>query len=247
MPQAASSISRDPYLRVLLMGTAKVGKSTSTILSMIKAFGPGYVVCCGDKSGMAPAARQSSKFLFDIIRDENDMEAALKEARRGVKDSEYKWIFVDDYSLFASWLEQALRDESARASKEGKADGRKFYPELKSRLINYVRRFQDIKAHLIFTTHFVSPSQEIDGQRAKAGQGIMPMIPGAAREEIPALFNDVLFMEKEKDKRVFQVNPEGVWGPGSRAADGTHTIEADFGVFWKLGNDAHKAAAGARR
>jgi hypothetical protein len=241
MPQAASSIERDPYLHVLLMGAAKCGKSTSTITSLVKAFGPGYVVCCGDRGGMAPATRRTQKFEFDVVRDETDMEGALKEARNGVKDGKYKWVFVDDFSLYASWLEGALRDASAKQNKSGEPDGRRYWPEYKTRLLNIPRRLFDLKAHIVVATHYIEQSQEIEGQRAKSGPGIIPMIGGSAREELPALFNDVVFMEKEKDgRRVFKLNPEGVWGPGCRSTDETRAIDADFGEFLKVAKDAGK-------
>lgn len=254
MPQAASALERDPYLRALVMGSAKVGKSTSIITSLATTFGQGYVFCCGDTSGMAPATRRTKKFVFDKIRDENDMEAAIKEARRGVKESEYTWVFVDDYSLYASWLEGALRDDSAKKNKSGEADGRRYWPEYKQRILNVPRRLFDIRCHIVFATHYIEQSPEIQDnqtgarQRAKEGVGIVPMFGGSAREELPALFKDVIFMEKDKTgKRVFQVNPEGVWGPGCRSADGTHTIEADFGAFMKLAHEFDKKAVGGRR
>lgn len=234
MPQAASALEREPYLRVLLMGAAKCGKSTCTISTLAAAFGHGYVLCCGDKSGMMPASRRTKKFDYDVIRDENAMEAALKEAKRGVKEGAYKWIFVDDFSLYATWLEGELRDASARQNKSGEPDGRRYWPEYKSRLLNLPRRLFDTKAHVVFATHFIEQSQEIDGQRAKSGTGIVPMIGGSAREELPALFQDVLFIEKKNDRRVFMVNPMGVWGPGCRSTDETREIEADFGAFFKL-------------
>jgi hypothetical protein len=248
MPQSATVLEKEPYLRALLMGRAKAGKSTCTIVSL-SALGPGYVLCCGDKSGMAPAARRTKLFSFDIVRDENDMEACLKEARRGVKDGDYKWLFVDDFSLYASFLEGALRDASASQNKSGEPDGRRYWPEFKSRLLNIPRRMFDAKAHVVFTSHFIEGSPEIDGQRSKTGTGIVPMIGGSSREELPALFQDVIFMEREKDgRRVFQVNPEGVWGPGCRSVDGTSTIDADFGVFLKLAGDSYKkAATGGKR
>jgi hypothetical protein len=235
MPQAASSIG-DPILRVLLMGAAKVGKTVATIPSLVKAVGTGYVIACsGDKGSVAPAARRTSKFTYDLVHDETEMEAAIKEARRGVKEGRYKWIFVDDFSLYASVLEGLLRDWSSKRSKSGEANGREVYPELKTRIMNVPRRLFDLDVHIVFATHYIEQNREMDGQRAKSGTGIVPMIPGSAREELPALFQDVVFMEKDKDKRVFRVNVngEGVWGPGSRSLDGVETIDADFGEFLK--------------
>lgn len=249
MPQSASDSLEESPLRVLLMGIPKVGKSTCTIVSLSKAFGEGYVACCGHKSGMAPAARRTKKFKFDIIRYESDFEAYLKEARDGAKKGVYKWLFVDDFSLFASFLAQNLRDASAAQSKNNEADGRRYWPEFKQRLLNIPRRLFDIpKVHIVFTSHYIEQSPEItdpkngNSQRRKEGTGVVPMISGAAREELPALFPDVIFMEKENDKRIFRVNPEGVWGPGCRSADGTHTIDADFGAFYKLASDTTRSA-----
>jgi hypothetical protein len=241
MPHAASALERETYLRVLLMGAAKCGKTTTAIDSLVRAFGPGYVLVCGDKSGLEPAVRRTKKFEWDLIRDENDMETALKEARRGVKEGKYKWIVNDDFSLYASWLEGALRDASAVANKSKQPDGRRYWPEYKSRLLNIVRRSLDINAHAVFITHFIEQSGEITDpetgvtQRPKSGIGIVPMIGGSAREELPALFKDVIFMEKAArgDERVFKINPQGVWGPGCRSVDGTRDIPADFGEFMK--------------
>jgi hypothetical protein len=241
MPIAASALERETYLRVLLMGPAKIGKSCASIASLAHTFGLGYVFVCGDKSGLEPVLRRTKKFECDLVRDENSMETAIKEAKRGVKEGKYKWIVVDDFSLYASWLEGALRDASALANKSGEPDGRRYWPEYKTRLLNVARRLLDANAHVVFVSHYISQSQEIDGQRAKSGNGIVPMIGGAAREELPALFKDVIFMEKGKDdSRVFKVNPLGVWGPGCRSIDGTKDINADFGEFLRLSQAGDK-------
>jgi hypothetical protein len=235
MPQLANDLEKEPYFRVLLMGYAKVGKTRSSVVSLANTFGNGYVLNCGDKSGLGPPARITKKFEFDIVRDFNDMETCLKTARTGVKEGKYKWIFVDDFSLYASYLEGALRDKSASQSSKNEPDGRKYWPEFKQQLLNIPKRLFDLKAHVVVASHWIEPTREIDGQKSKSGRGVLPMIGGSAREEMPAMFHDVLFMEKEKDgRRVFQVNPEGIWGPGCRSTDGTHTIPADFGDFWKL-------------
>jgi len=236
MPIAATELERELFLRVLLMGPPKIGKTRSTIDSLARAFGPGYVIECGDKSALAPALRQTTKFTFDLVRDENQMETAIKEGKSGAKAGRYKWIVMDDYSLYGTWLEGELRDASAAANKSNEPDGRRYWPEYKSRILNIVGRLLDSSAHVVFVSHFIEQSQEIDGQKAKSGRGVLPMFGGSVREELPARFVDVLFMDKIKDHRVFMVNPEGVWGPGCRSVDGTKEIEPDFGDFWKLMN-----------
>jgi len=234
MPQAASALDREPYLQAIVLGIAKSGKSYSCILSLTKAFGNGYVIACGTKGGMTAVSKVTKKFDFDTINSERDMEAAIKEARRGVSEKAYKWVFVDDFSLYCSWLEGELRDESSQGGTK-EPDGRRVYPELKQRIMNIARRLLDLNAHVIFACHWVNPSKEIQGQKAKAGDGIVPMIPGAAREELPALFQDVIFLDVvDENKRVFKINPLGVWGPGCRSVDGTQEIPADLGLFFKM-------------
>lgn len=221
----------------------------STIVSLVELAGYGYVITPGDKSSLGPAMRATKKFEFDLVRDEVDMDACLKTAREGVKEKKYGWVFIDDYSLYGSTLEGLLRDESAKQNKSGKPDGRTWSPEFKNRILNTVRRAFDLKCHLVVASHYIEQSGEIvdqqtgNVQRAKSGRGIMPMLYGSAREELPALFTDVLFMEKIDDRRVFQVNPDGVWGPGSRSVDGTHTIDASFVEFMKLTKSGELAKA----
>jgi hypothetical protein len=242
MAQAAESLQRDPHLRVFLLGAPKIGKSFCTITSMAESVGLGYVIVGGgDKSSIAATTRRTKKFVYDVVRDEEDMEAAIKEAFRGVKEEGWKWVFMDDYNLYASWFEGALRKKFAGGGGAGDADGRRMWPEYTSKLMNIPRRLFGLKTHVIFASHFIAGGPEIDGQRAKSGMGIIPLFRGSLREELPAIFNDILFIEKvsgekrgDPDRRVFQINPDGVWGPGSRSADGTHTIDADFGAFLRL-------------
>lgn len=244
MPQAATTLERDAHHRILVLGAAKCGKSTTITASLVEAYGHGYVVLCGDRSSLLAASRRTRKFSFDIVRNENNMEAAIKDARDGVKAATFKWIFVDDFTLYASWLEGELCDRSRNS--KGEPDGRRYWPEYRQRLNNIVGRFFDLKAHVVFSGHYIEAPQLIDGQRDKTGVGIMPMLGGAAREEIPARFHDVVFMEKRKGKdadtshRVWLINPTGVWGPGCRSVDGTREIDASFKAFDKAMFDSER-------
>jgi hypothetical protein len=232
-PQTAESVALLGHLRVLLMGFAKVGKTTSSIKSLVDMAGDGYVIECGDKSSLAPAARQTKRFSFDVVRDESQMELAIREARQGAKAGKYGWILLDDLSIYAQWLEVALRDASARSSKNNEPNPFQYWPAHKERLINIVARLFDAKCHFVCTTHYMEPPAAKDGQRAKHGEGIVPLIGGSARELLPAYFSDVLFMEKVDGKRSFVVNPEGVYGPGCQSTDESVVLDASFKAFWE--------------
>ncbi len=233
MPQEASALERESYDRVLILGQPHIGKSTSIVSSAAAAFGPGYVINCGKKTGLLDAARRNDKFKWDLIRDEAQMEDAIKEARRGAKEGAYKWIALDDYNLYASWLEVALEDQTRNA--KGEADGRRFWREYRKRLVNILIRCFDFKAHVYCVCHYIETGGGlIDGQTEKTGEGVAPLFAGAARKEIPSMFGDVVFMapaSKDQSKRSFFINPVGVYGPSCAGVDGTREIEADVGLL----------------
>jgi hypothetical protein len=207
--------------------------STSVVASAVAAFGTGYVINCGKKEGLADAARRNPRFKWDIVRDEAQMEDALKEARRGAKDGAYKWIVIDDYNLYASWLEVALEDQTRNA--KGEADGRRFWREYRKRLVNILVRCFDFKAHLYVISHYIETGGGLlEGQTEKTGVGVAPLFAGAARKEIPGMFGDVVFMapsSKDPSGRSFFINPVGVYGPSCLSVDGTREIPADVGLL----------------
>lgn len=243
MPQDASALEREPFDRVLILGDPHIGKSTSVVASAAKALGPGYVINCGKKTGLLGAGRRSKRFKWDLVRDEPQMEDALKEARRGCKEGRYKWIVIDDYNLYASWLEVALEDQTRNA--KGEADGRRFWREYRKRLINILIRCFDFKGHLYVISHFIESGDGIiEGQTEKTGYGVAPLFAGAARKEIPGLFGDIVFMaphSKDMTKRSFFINPVGVYGPSCLSADDTQEIDADVGVLHEEFEKAAKA------
>lgn len=233
MPQEASALEREPYDRVLVLGQPHHGKSSAVVSSAAAAFGPGYVINCGKKSGLLGAKRRNDNFKWDLIRDEVQMEAALKEARQGCKDGTYKWVVIDDYNLYASWLEGALEDQTRNA--KGEADGRRFWREYRKRLVNILIRCFDFKAHVYVISHYIETGGGlIEGQTEKTGVDVAPLFGGAARKEIPGMFGDIVFMApntKDPSKRSFFVNPIGVYGPSCLSAVGTFEIDADVGVL----------------
>lgn len=242
MPQDASALEREPYDRVLFLGDPHIGKSTSIVSSAAQAFGMGYVLNCGKATGLLDASRRSSKFKYDVIRNETQMEDAMKEARRGCRDGTYKWVVVDDFNLYGSWLEGALEDQTRNA--KGEADGRRYWREYRKRLLNIVIRGMDFKAHYYLICHYIETGGGlIDGQTEKTGVGVAPLFAGAARKEIPAQFNNTVFMApstKDKSKRSFFINPVGVYGPSCLDLPGTHEIEADVGVLHAAFESASK-------
>lgn len=247
MPQEASELEREPYDRVLVLGQPHHGKSTSVVSSAAQAFGMGYVINCGKKTGLLDAARRSNRFKWDLVRDQGQMEDALKEARRGCKEGLYKWVVIDDYNLYASWLEVALEDQTKNA--KGEADGRRFWREYRKRLINILIRCFDFKAHFYVISHYIeSGTGLIEGQTEKTGMDVAPLFAGAARKEIPGMFADIVFLaphSKDPAQRSFFINPVGVYGPSCLSLPGTREIPPDVGLLHKEFEKAGKAGKAA--
>lgn len=239
MPQDASALERDPFDRVLFLGEPHAGKSTSIIGSAAAAFGMGYAINCGKKEGLSDAARRNKNFKWDLVRDEVQMEDALKEARRGAKAGEYKWVALDDFNMYASWLEIALEDKTrgrpTTENPDGAPDGRRFWREYRKRLVNICVRCFDMKCHFYCISHYIETGGGlIDGQTEKTGIGVAPLFGGAARKEIPGMFADIVYMapsSKDFSRRSFYINPVGVFGPSCLSAKGTHEIDADVGIL----------------
>jgi hypothetical protein len=233
LPQDASALEREPYDRVLFLGLPHHGKSTSIVGSAAESFGMGYVINAGKRTGLLDAARRNGSFKWDLVRDEAQMEDALKEARRGCKDGTYKWVAIDDLNLYASWLEMALEDQTRNA--KGEADGRRFWREYKKRIINIVVRCFDFKAHFYVISHYIEAGGGlIEGQTEKTGVGVAPLFGGALRVELPGMFADIVYLapsSKDSSRRSFYVNPVGVFGPSCLSLPGTHELDADVGVL----------------
>lgn len=214
MPLSAKELVSDSYLSLMVEADSKCGKSQSVGQSLIKAFGSIYIIECGTPSSLKPLQRVTQKFEYDLIRTEDDMENAIRDARKGVRDNKYKAVFLDDYNLYGMSLYTKLRADLA--GKSGEADGRVVWWEWRKRVVNVINRLMDIKAHFVMACHPAS-------------------FMGKAGAEIPGVFSDVVFMTKDnKDSRIFCINSDMEPGRGSRSIQGEHKIEADIGVFWKL-------------
>ena len=215
MPIPAKELADATYISLMVEADSKTGKSRSIGQSLVKAFGMIYIIECGTSSALKPLHSVTQKFEYDLVREESDMENAIRAARKGVEADKYKAIFLDDYNLFASALQVELNKKMASAQ-SGNADGRAVWWEYRKRVLNMCHRLMDVEAHFVMACH---PGSFL----------------GKAGNDIPGVFDDVVWMTKNnKGERIFQINGDTEPGRGSRSIQGEHKIEADVGVFWKL-------------
>ena len=205
----------------MVEGPAKLGKTRSVGDSLGRAFGLGYIIQCGTKTSMGPLQRVSRKFEWDLIRDEPQMETAIKEARKGVKENHFKWVLLDDFNFYTTTLLEDLAFESR--NQKGEPDGRKYWTEWYKRTLNTIRRLMDIQVHFVMTCHPES-------------------FMGKMKDEIPGQFTDVIvFDHNNKHERVFLLNSETTPGRACRSYDTKLEIEADCGKLWSLFQESAKA------
>lgn len=230
MPLPASALERDEFLRLLVMGPPKVGKSTCVVAT---SPGPVRVLLCEADSALKGARRHSPKnhFDFERIKGWDSMMSALKEARDDIKAGKLKTLVVDPLSDFAAVLEEACLAQTDN----GKGpDGRRAYPEYGRRLRHLIEQLFRLQCHVIVITHYIEVGggevQPDGGGEAtpRTGEGIVPLLAGKARALVAAKFNDVCWFDLDKKgQRFIETGPTGRWGPGCRSLDGTHMIPAD--------------------
>jgi peroxiredoxin len=232
MPIDSKDLAAASYLRLLVMGPPKVGKTTVCVGTAPE--GGVYVVNSDDKSSLRPAQRVRT-FTCDhcLGTDLQAIENALKEARTGVKEGRYGTIVWDTITKYAARVEEVFANATIGA--KGEPDGRRYWPAYKKHLHGVIDRLFALKAHVIVTAHFLEQSSvQIEGQVSKMGAGIVPALGGAARASIPAEFQDVVFLEKRKgDKRVFVTSVDGVYGPGCRSLPGVAEVDANVAELWR--------------
>jgi AAA domain len=228
MPLSARELEKDPFLRVLLMGPPKVGK-TSLVIATSPS--PVRVLLCESDSALTHAVRVAGpNFTFERTKDWNTMSTAIQEARKDAEAGKIKTLIVDPLSDFATVLEE----QCLKQTDTGRGpDGRRAYPEYNRRMRHLLEQLFRVPAHLVVVTHYIDTGggevQPDGGGEAtpRTGEGIVPLLPGKARALVAARFPDVVWMDYQKGERVLVTGPRGAWGPGCRSLGDTQMIPAN--------------------
>lgn len=223
MALSASELERDRFIKVLLMGPPKAGKSTCAVAT---SPGPVRVFLCESDSALQSVRRFKDDFTFERTRTHEAMLEATYEARRDIKKGRIKTLVVDPLSTMAAKLEEHCLKVTRTSSNA--ENPMKAYPMYGRILRQITEQLLDLKCHVIVITHYieVGSSESLDGT-PQTGEGIVPMLAGKARATLSAAFPDVVWMDIQKGKRVLVTGPQGAWGPGCRSLKDTTIIPAD--------------------
>lgn len=243
MPIPSSSLEHDSFLRMLLMGVPKGGKTTHAIAT---APGPVRVLLCENDSALRGAKREGASFDFERVKGWDTMSKFVVEAKRDAKEGKIKTVVVDPLNVFAdALLEECL---ASTKSKEGNEDGRKAHPEFTRRIKHIIALMQTIPAHLVVISHYMEVGGGDDNDKPKSGRGICPLMPNmASRTAVAAMFYDVVWFDQaSKDQaghngRIFVTGPDGAWGVGCRSLSKNEILPAHIGKFIERMKEVSKA------
>lgn len=221
MPRDSSEINASSYLRLLVIGAPKVGK-TQTIIST--APGPVYVINSDDENSLKPAARVCN-FQWGLSTGNglDTFDSSYLEARKGVKEGRYQTVVWDTLSLYASRLQNFLFPTAG----EKPGHGPQLWDLYRRHLLSCVDRLFSLKAHVIINSHYIKETVGEDKSE------LLPMVSGKAVREIPALCQDIIYLDAKGDSRYFSLSPKGITGVGCRSLPGIATLEADVSLLWE--------------
>jgi AAA domain len=245
VPLSATDIAGPRYLRMLVLGWQKIGKSCAVIST---APGKVYVINTDQPTSLEPVLDFRQDFLHNHVRSSLEMNDALALATQLVRDGEVQSVVWDTMSGYSPIVEAEAF--AATLTSNGNEDGRTASPLYRKIMRATVKRLFNLKCHVIVISHYLDSGGQSDDagkgedgkpvkRVAKQGPGIVPMLYGAFRAEVGTMFDDVVFMEKQMvgpndEARFFITGMNGVFGPGCRSMTGNHALPADVSNFLKL-------------
>ena len=192
----------DAYARVMMLGPAKRGKTTS-----IAADAPSPLILNCDGAGACKWAAGHARKIgntFQVIDVESkaDWQQTSRDAVSIAEAGACKTIIVDSLTLLSS----ALLDELSMVY-----DGFELWREFMSLLIKPIRVLMTAPAHLFLIAH------QLPGYDER--EGIIPAIPGQAAQRLPAMVHDMVLFTHDQNRdpeRMFALGPQKGWDYGCR-------------------------------
>lgn len=201
------SATEESWARILLLGAAKTGKTTSVLTTAPK---PIFVINCDDAeknaSALTYAKLQGAEFAAVNVRNIVQWNDAVDYAVALSKAEKAQTVVLDTITLLGRSLLEDLKQEDWD-------DPRRMWAEFGDELQFGFRRLCEVDAHLFIVAH---PLPHDDGML-----GILPAIPGKSAAYIPAEIADWIWFDydpKMKPQRAYLVGPQKSWGHGARNA-----------------------------
>jgi hypothetical protein len=195
----SKQIEDEAYARILLVGAAKIGKTTCLLQTAPRPL----IINADGKGATQYAAKSGADYLEIPARNVAEWDKARAVARQLVAAGEIDTIIVDSYSLLSEKLIEDLLETTA--------DKRQAFGKLRELLVGGYNKLAMLEAHLFVVAHLQPAWEGI--------AGVLPLVQGSAKDVLPAMVADwVLFdYEPKRDpQRGFVVGPQGEWTASGR-------------------------------
>lgn len=189
----------DSYARVLMLGPAKLGKTTSIAQDAPRPF----IINCDGIGATHGAAKFGCEFKGIDVESLHEWQAACKLAVQLAEDGEIQTIMVDTVTLLSDTLLAELQVRGAT--------GHDLWGKFMADLLRGIRLLKAAPAHLFVIAHQLPGYED--------AEGILPAIPGQSAQRLPALLHDVIqftYDAQRAPERMFALGPQGRWSYGGR-------------------------------
>lgn len=212
----SSEVAKESFARVLLLGAAKLGKTTTLLETAPKPL----VINCDGEGATQYAASGGADFLEVRVGNVNGVgcvkawTAARRAAKELVAAGEVRTVVLDTFTLLSDHLKEDLQ-----VTKQGFD----LWNEMYDQLIGGIRRLAELPAHLFVVGH-MDPAED-------AVSGIMPLVQGKrAKAMLPAELADWIVFDYEagrKPERAFLLGPQKYWTHSGRNIRKVQIVEAN--------------------
>lgn len=203
------------FARVLVLGPAKAGKTTSLTKTAPKPL----VLNCDGFTALKGASNQGAEFQAVDICSIGDLRAGCSLARKLCTEGKVRSVILDTATL----LVDLVHDELAESGRKGFD----LWRDLDATVGGAIKDLLELQGHLFVVCH-MQPE-------ADTAAGILPAIPGKLKLRIPAMLDDwiLLTVNPENGAREFLLGAQGVWTHSGRNIKRVSRIPADVGILFK--------------
>jgi hypothetical protein len=214
-----NTIAEESFARVLVMGAAKIGKTTCIAKTAPKPL----IINCDGLGATAGAANQGAEFLTVDVNSRASWIKARATARKLIDAGLVQTVIVDSISLLAD----NLLDEIKKT-----LEGYDVWTELDQHLSVGVKAVLALPAHVFIVSHM---TPDYDG-----AAGVLPAVPGRSRWRLPGIVTDWVLLDVEPGRkpheRMFLCGPQKNWTYSGRNIRRSCAIEATVpALFAELG------------
>lgn len=202
------------YLKVLVYGNPKVGKTT-----LVKTL-PNPIVLSAE-AGLLSLKGEDVEFIK--IKKYSDME----DGYRYIKDNmdKYDWVVIDSISDVAETVLADMKDQYK--------DGRQAYGETNDIVLQMIKAYRNLDINIYF-----SAKMEKSQDASTGGMIFAPSMPGRKMtQDLPYLFDEVFVLHNFKDEngktqRAFQTSGDNKYIAGDRSGQLDMAEPADLSVIY---------------